>query len=190
MPEKQEPQPSDAELLHAALSDPAAFTALYRRHVDRVYRYLLFQTGQVEDAQDLTSQTFVIALERLSSYRGEGSVHAWLLGIARYRLLNHRRSQRHTVALESIDGVLPAPLDLAEAVATSLQRERVVRALRVIAPDRAEAISLRFFGELSTAEVAQTLGKSPAAVRMLIHRGLTDLRRQLAPTAATLEGEP
>ena len=189
MPEKQEPQPSDAELLRAAHSDPAAFTALYRRHVDRVYRYLLFQTGQVEDAQDLTSQTFVIALERLASYRGEGSVQAWLLGIARYRLLNHRRNRRHTVALESVDGVLPAPLDPAEEVETLLQRERVVRALRGIAPDRAEAISLRFFGRLNTAEMAQTLGKSTAAVRMLIHRGLSDFRRHLAPITASLERE-
>lgn len=62
-----------------------------------------------------------------------------------------------------------------------LRLERVAQALRGLSPDRAEALSLRVFGGLNTAEVGQVMGKSQAAVRMLVHLAVRDLRERLAP---------
>ena len=61
-----------------------------------------------------------------------------------------------------------------------LEMRRVARVLRLLSPERAEALVLVLFGGLSMAEAAQTLGKSEAAVKMLIHRGLTELKERLA----------
>ncbi|HXQ32655.1 MAG TPA: sigma factor, partial [Anaerolineales bacterium] len=72
----------DVRLAHQARADPEAFAELYRRHVQSVYRYYLAHTGNVKDAEDLTSQTFMAALEGIRSYRGTGPYITWLMGIA------------------------------------------------------------------------------------------------------------
>jgi RNA polymerase sigma-70 factor (ECF subfamily) len=65
-----------------------------------------------------------------------------------------------------------------------LQLEQIAQCVKtILTPDRAEAVALRIFGGLSTAEVAQVMGKSEAAVKMLIHRAIADLQQYLAPHA-------
>jgi len=63
----------DETLAREATENPAAFAELYRRHLSRVYRYLLIRVGDVHDAQDLTAQTFLAALEGIAGYRGRGN---------------------------------------------------------------------------------------------------------------------
>ena len=171
----------DEALAREARENPAAFAALYRRHLNRVYRYLLIRVGDVHDAQDLTAQTFLAALEGIAGYRGRGEFVAWLLGIARRKAADHFRQGRTTLPLEAAAHV-PDPNPLPDAVVEQRSRlERVTRALRSLSPDRAEALSLRVFGGLNAAEVGRAMGKSEAAVRMLVHRAMRDLRERLAP---------
>jgi RNA polymerase sigma-70 factor (ECF subfamily) len=177
---------ADRALAQKASRNPQAFSELYERHVDRVYRYLLSRTGNRDDAQDLTSQTFLTALEQLPRYRGEGVFVAWLMGIARNKATDHFRNRRPETDIdESFD--LP---DSGEATDDLVERqlavESVARKLKVLAPDRAEALSLRLFGGLEVAEIAPILGKNEAAVRMLVFRGLRDLQAQLNPDQESL----
>ena len=72
----------DARLAQHASSDPQAFAELYRRHMRSIYRYHLAHTGNAGDAEDLTSQTFMAALEGMRSFRGGGPYITWLIGIA------------------------------------------------------------------------------------------------------------
>src|SRR5260370_27674626 len=75
------PLAADDELVERALRDRAAFGELYRRYLPRVYRYALARTGDAEQAQDVTAQTFLAALEGLASYRRTGTLLASLLTI-------------------------------------------------------------------------------------------------------------
>ena len=174
----QYPLMDDARLAHQARADPEAFAELYRRHVRSIYRYHLAHTGNVKDAEDLTSQTFMAALEGIRSYRGTGPYITWLIGIAsRKRALFFRRNGTRTQV--SLDAALHIPtpsLPTDKAAARRLQMDQVLGALHNISPDRAEALILCFFSELSFAEAGIVLGKSEAAVKMLISRGLHDLR--------------
>src|SRR5512146_915126 len=100
--ETTSPPMNDSQLASRARADCEAFAELYRRHVTRVYRYHLVHTGNVSDAEDLTSQTFMAALEALGSYRAAGSFAAWLMGIAmRKRLMFFRSRNRLDLPLES-----------------------------------------------------------------------------------------
>jgi RNA polymerase sigma-70 factor, ECF subfamily len=170
----------DDELARRAQQDPAAFAALYRRHLNRVYRYLLARLGDVHLAQDVTAQTFLAALESLPSYRRQGTFAAWLLTIARNKAADAFRGRRITVPLETAaqaESTAPSPEAI---VASRLELQEVVRALRTVSPERAEALALRFFGGLDAAEVAAAMGKTEAAVKMLVHRAVRDLRERLA----------
>lgn len=167
----------DRTLMAAAQRDPSAFTALYRRYLDRVYRYLRYRVGNEQDAQDLTTQTFLAALENLASYRNEGTVLAWLLGIAYHKLIDWRRKEHYRTGPLSWAEASPDPTLQPEVQVTQqLTREALEQSLLMLAPERAEAIALRYFGELSNREVAAIMGKQESAVKMLVHRGLQDLR--------------
>jgi RNA polymerase sigma-70 factor (ECF subfamily) len=170
------PSMDDARLAKQARADPEAFAELYLRHIKSVYRYHLAHTGNVKDAEDLTSQTFMAALEGIRSYRGTGPYITWLIGIAsRKRALFFRRN-RFEVPLDAALHIPSLGLPTDKAAARRLQMDQILGALRNISRDRAEALILCFFSGLSTMEAGLVLGKSEAAIRMLISRGLQDLR--------------
>ena len=169
----------DRLLVEQAQRDLAAFSALYQRYVRQVYRYLLFRVGNAEDAQDLTSQTFLAAMQGLGTYRGQRPFPAWLLGIARHKAADHFRRRRPDVELESADAVPDGHETLDEVVDRRLELDQVARKLRTLSPNRAEALSLRLFAGLEVAEIAAIMDKNEAAVRMLVFRGLRDLQEQL-----------
>jgi RNA polymerase sigma-70 factor, ECF subfamily len=169
----------DNGLAQKARSDPDAFAVLYRRHLDRVYRYALVRLGDHFLAQDVTAQTFLAALEGIRSYRGDGTFAAWLLSIARNKAADALRRQHITLPLESAaEQASPQPSP-ERVVAARAELHQVIRALHMIAPERGEAVALRIFGGLSVAETAQLLGKSEAAVKMLVLRATQDLRERL-----------
>jgi RNA polymerase sigma-70 factor (ECF subfamily) len=131
-------------------------------------------------AQDVTAQTFLVALERLATYRGEGEFLSWLLAIARNKAADALRLRSATLPLEAaVDVISPLPPP-EQVVATQLRLDAVARALRSIAPERAEALALRVVGGLSAAEAGAVMGKSEAAVKMLVSRAIHDLRERLA----------
>ncbi len=179
--------PSDEDLLARQAHDQAqAFAELYCRHVSRVYRYHLAHTGNVKDAEDLTSQTFMAALEGIRAYRADGSFAAWIMGIAVRKKAQFFRGRKPEVSLE-VANRLPAQLTPTDKAAHKrLQIESVCRALRQLSPDRAEALVLHYFGGLTGGEVGRVIGKSEAAVKMLLLRGIRDLRER---TSLALEEE-
>ncbi len=176
------------DLAQRGITDGDAFAELYHQNVNRVFRYHMAHVGNVKDAEDLTSQTFIAALEGLRSFRGRGSFAAWIMGIAsRKRLMFLRsRGNKPEAPLEAALHIPGPNLSTDKEAHQRLQLESISRALRGISPDRAEAIVLTFFGGLSNAEAGRVLKKSEAAVKMLIGRGLQDLRER---TSLALEVE-
>jgi RNA polymerase sigma-70 factor (ECF subfamily) len=171
-------QADDERLALAARHDPAAFAQVYGRYAAHIYRYLLAQVSSTHDAQDLTAQTFTAALKSIDRYRAQGSLAAWLTVIARNLAINHYRRHKREVPLTD-DTPLTTPAT-EEIVGQRLRMASVVQALNQLPAERAEVIRLRIFAELSTSETAQAMGKSEAAVKMLLHRALNELRQYVA----------
>ncbi len=174
----QTKEQDEIDLARQAVSNVDAFAELYRRHMTRVYRYHIAHVGNVKDAEDLTSQTFMAAMEGIRSFRGSGSFAAWILGIASRKRLMFFRGSRPEVPLEAAVHYPSPGLPTDKAAAQRLQLESVSHALRQISPDRSEAIALIYFGGLSNLEAARLLNKSEATVKMLVSRGLQDLRER------------
>lgn len=174
------PAASDAELIRQAQTRAgrAAFAALYRRYVTPLYRYFYARTGSPALSEDLTSQTFIAALKGLPRYRERGSFAGWLFTIAARRLADHLRA-RPSWPLDQA-GDLPAGDPLPETVIEqAAQIARLMRAVQALSPDRMQAVSLHFFGELSLQETARVMKRSKVAVKSLINRALSDLRKRL-----------
>jgi len=157
-----------------APSDPVV--AIYATALPRVYGYLLPRCGSTSLAEDLTSETFLAAVK--ASRQGnltEVSV-AWLVGVARHKLVDHwrgqEREQRSLAATEplvdNIEDPWPEWLD-SEAAYAALARLPV--------PQRA-ALTLRYLDGLPVAEVADHLGRSVHATETLLVRSKAALRRE------------
>jgi RNA polymerase sigma-70 factor (ECF subfamily) len=126
------------------------------------------------------------ALEGIRSFRGNGSFAAWIMGIASKKRLMFFRAGKPEFPLDAAVQYPSPELPTDKAASQRLQLETVSRALRQLSPDRAEALILIYFGGLSNVEAGQVLNKSEAAVKMLISRGLQDLRER---TSLALEVE-
>ena len=177
----ESPSIDENELAREAVANADALTELYRRHVTRVYRYHMAHTGNVKDAEDLTSQTWMSAMEGIRSFRGTGTFAAWIMGIASKKRLMYFRENKREVPLEAALHIPSPGLPPDKEASQRLQMETVSRVLRLISPDRAEAVILSFFGGLSNLEISRVLHKSEAAVKMLISRGVQDLRERTSP---------
>lgn len=164
----------EAALVEAARHDVDAFAALYRRYVMPIYRYLHSRTGNATDAQDLTAQVFLEALESLSRYRDRGNFAAWLFTIARRRAVDHYR-RTSAVPLDDIDD-LPARSDL---MADVIERETLAQLgalLSQLDAAQLELLQLRFAGDLTFQQIGVVQGRSEAAVKMALRRLLDHLR--------------
>jgi RNA polymerase sigma-70 factor (ECF subfamily) len=171
----------DAALVRLALDDPAAFGELYQRYRTRIYWYLRARTSSAEDADDLTQHVFLAAFARLHQYRErKASFATWLFTVARNAAIDYHRRQRTTT---DWDGLPAAPQctddgDLAHEV---IRREAVARMSGLVAtlpPEKRELLALHFAAELSIAELAAVIGKSPGATRMQLSRLLHSLEEQ------------
>jgi len=186
---------SDATLAQAAKRDVNAFDALYHRYADRVYRYCYARTHNRADAEDLTAQTFLACLESLKRYREHNTFAAWLFRIARNTCAHyHRENYAHPESELLEDCPLPNVIGLSENADTNAQnpeqaairhalRDCLHRAMRILSSDRREALRLRFWGGLSAREAAQVMRRDASAIKMLVWRGINDLRKRCVDEA-------
>ena len=161
---------NEASLVEAARSDPVAFARLYRRYVTPIYRYLYQRLGNAKDAEDLTSQVFMEALESLVHYRERGAFAAWLFTIARRKAIDAYRRRTPSLALEEVEqmpGIGEEPL---EQVLQGEQLERMAALFAGLGEEQRELLRLRFTAGLSYAEIGGLLGRSEAAVKMAVFR--------------------
>lgn len=165
----------DAVLVRAARRDPVAFAALYQRYVTPIYRYLYSRVGNAADAEDLTAQTFVAALEGLPGYHERGNFAAWLFTIAHNKAADHHRQHHPQLPL---DEALNSPRHGENPMTSMMRKETLQRLSALVAgleEDKQELLRLRFAGSLTYAQIAQVVGSSEGAVKMAVHRLLNRL---------------
>jgi RNA polymerase sigma-70 factor (ECF subfamily) len=179
MPDWQAPDPDEAALVQRAIEgDREAFGDLYERLLPTLFRYVATRIEEVAEAEDVTEAVFVRAWEALDRYRPSGApLRVWLFRIAHNLIIDRYRSQRPT---ESLDDEQRDPADSIEAgVLAEEEQRQLASALRRLEPDQREVLVLRFVNAFSHAEVAEIMGRSGGAVRVLQHRALNALRHVL-----------
>jgi RNA polymerase sigma-70 factor (ECF subfamily) len=154
-----------------------AFLALYESYAAPIYRYLYSRVHNAQDAEDLTAQVFLTALEHQPRHP-EASA-AWLFTIARNRSVDFfRRRSMRDVPLDEAHGP-PGADDLAERLSETEDARAVFAVIAEFNPDERELLSLRFAGELSYAEIGECLGRNKEAVKKQIYRLLERIEKKL-----------
>lgn len=174
----------------AQAGDADAFRAIFERYAPGLRRFLRDLTRNDAAADEATQETFVRAHRRLDSLREGHKLAAWLFGIARNVLFEHRRALAAEVSDEDAEAVVEAVLPAPSPEALVLDRElegALDAALAALSPPRRAALLLRIDHGLGYEEIAEAMGWTLPKVKNEIHRARLRLRATLA---AHLKEEP
>jgi len=144
----------------------AALLATYDRSLPHVYGYLLSRCGRQVLAEDLTAETFLAAVDAVRRDASAPVSTAWLIGIARHKLVDHwRRLEREERTLRAVEGTATDdPWD------TQLDGLRARAVLEALAPQHRAALTLRYVDDLPVTEVAHALDRTEHATEALLVR--------------------
>lgn len=183
-----EHEADDAEIVARAHLDRRAFSPLYARYVDRVYRYCHRRLGTREAAEDATAAVFTNALAGLAGFRG-GSFAAWLFAIAHNVCLNAGR-RRPDLPLTAADDLPTHDLAAApEAAALAAEERRTLHGLLAgLPPDQRRVVDLRLSGPTG-AEIAEAMGRTLPSIKMLQARAFARMRAAYAAGSAAEEAD-
>ena len=167
-------------LNRARALDPDALAAIHDAHYEGVYRYLSFRVDDVQTAEDLASEVFTRFLGALRDRnRPPNTIRGWLYGAAGYVVKEHYR-RRKKQAYAPLDENLPSRAAGPEQRAEALMANEALRqAMATLTEEQQHILALRFGLSMPIKEVADAVGKSEGAVKMLQARAVAALTRQL-----------
>ena len=164
----------------ARAGDAWAFGRLFDHYHQPVYRFVATRVRRPSDAEDLTQLVFVKALEALPRYEARGiPFGGWLFRLARNSVIDHVRTRRDHVDLESATHQPGLDAGPDEVTVARQELDDVAAALAALTDEQRDAIALRFFAGLSAREAAEVMGKQEGTIRGLQFRAIAALRREL-----------
>ena len=174
---------SDEDLaLSLQQHDSSALQPLVERHHSALIGFLYRLTGGDRQlAEDLAQEAFLRVLRGIHQYRYPRRFKPWLYAIATNIARDHYKSAdaRHTLNMNEADNVnLPAE-EPEEAVLQTDEEQHLIGALRTLPPHQRETVILRYYQELSLAEIAETLSIPIGTVKSRLAAGLRQLKTQL-----------
>ena len=178
----------ETALAEAVKGDQEAFGILYERYVGRIYNYVYYRTGNHHDAEDLTARVFYRAIRNISNYQDRGlPLSAWLYRIAHNLIANwHRdKSRRPEILLDEGLAFYQSPEHPETTLLQNEERDRLLKMIRHLPPERQQLLILKFVEHLSNAEIGQVMGRTEGAVKSLYHRTLLSLRGDLGEWTGT-----
>jgi RNA polymerase sigma-70 factor (ECF subfamily) len=185
----------------AKSGDTLAFRAIMERHNQRLYRVARVVMKNNTEAEDVVQETYLRAFSNLSKFRGDSSLATWLTRIALNEALGHKRKQRATVTLESVETVQETSAQIIQFPAmnseTDPERSAAQHEIRQLLERAMDALPeafrlvfvMRDVEEMSIEETASHLGIRPETVKTRLHRARRLLRQSLdGQLASTLKG--
>ena len=156
--------------------DASAVEVLYKQHVEAIYRYIYYRVSSQRDAEDLTAEVFVRMVEGLPAYRFTGApFESWLYRIASSRVIDFHRRNRRRPESDLDESLADSSTHPEEQILQNQEIETLRAALRQLTDDEQSLLILRFVEHRSHIDVAEILGKTPAAVKAMQHRALIRL---------------
>ena len=187
LPPEDGPKANLDELaLRAKAGDEEAFSALYSELLTPVYRFVYFRVPRQQDAEDLTSEIFFRVLRGLPNFQQRAGVPfaAWVFRLARNAVIDFHRAKKEVVEIPEDTPELRTTGHTPARAESALEHQRLRKALDKLPPTQGLVVSLSYLAERSTAEIANMLGRSETAVRLLRFRGLARLRRHFPTDTA------
>ena len=157
------------------------FSQIYDEHVDKVYRFVFFKVSNEALAQDITSETFTRLWKEISFDREVKSPSGFLFRVAKNLITDHYRVKDQNPAnLDNLDNVLvDQKEDVLSTIVQNDEMRTIKAALDQLSEDSRLAVSLYYIEQLPYSDVAKALNRSQGATRVMVSRGMKQLRKIL-----------
>lgn len=176
---------TDVILIKKAKKDKQKFEALYKKYINKIYNYFWYRVGHDQDvAEDLAQETFVRAYQALPQFRvTEKSYLSYLLAIAHNLLVNYYRSPK-PISIETTG--IDVPEEIWSKLETKDNIRSMWRAIQQLSIKEQDILYLKYQKGYKVAEIAEIVGKSENAVKLILSRA----RKKLAahPYLASMRG--
>lgn len=161
----------------ARLQDPKVVGEIYERYQLAIFRFLYYRVGDLQTAEDLTSEVFIRMIKGLPEYTHDKfSFKAWLFRIARNLSIDHYRSSNRRKEIELDEDQIPNHDNPLDHVEQGLTNEKLSQALNKLPTNQRDVIVMRFVNGMSIREVAQVMNRSQDSIKGLQRRALIALR--------------
>ena len=172
-------QADEKTIINCQKGNLKEFGFLYDKYVRRIHDFIYFKTYHKETAEDLTSKTFLKALEKIKHYNSKiGTFSSWLYCIARNTVIDHYRTKKNTTDIEDVWD-LSAEEDVESDIDARENLEKVKAHLAKLSPEHRDIVILRVWQEMSYAEIAEVLGKSEDSCKMMFSRVVAGMKEDL-----------
>lgn len=172
---------SDPAAAREFINSELAFERTYDSEFSRVYGYVRYRVGNADTADDLTSQTFLKALDRLATFDpGRGEIGTWLLGIARNVVRDHLRARRRWgwLPLELAERAAPEP-NPEQRVIRAERDQQLLDALAGLSNRERDVLGLKFGADLTNRAISRVTGLGESHVAVIVYRAVGRLRGRL-----------
>ena len=168
----------DAATIEAARrGDRRALARLLSALQDVWYRFCLSMLHDADRAADATQETGLRFLKQIASFRGDSQIQTWSLGIA-LNVVREAKHRRLTAGDDDLDQ-LAVERSSTGSIETHEETDMVKRILQTLPDRQREALTLRFFEDLSVEQTAAAMGCAEGTVKATVHQALRALREKL-----------
>jgi RNA polymerase sigma-70 factor, ECF subfamily len=159
------------------------FSQFYKQNLDKVFRFIYLRVDKVETAEDITSQTFLKCWQTNdNSQSAIKNLQAFVYRVARNQIIDfYRQKNKKPLSLEELreKGIEILQKSFVFKIELSFEMENLKKVLQRISPAYSEIIIWHYVDDLSTEEIAQILNKKENNVRVLLHRALETLKKEV-----------
>lgn len=176
----------DERLALAQKGDKQAIADIYKSYFEPIYQFVRLRVGDVQIAEDLTSDVFVKFIRALKNDKGpHSSLRGWIFRVARNIIYDHYGEQP-SLPSETLDQWLASDENTDPEVQAmrAIETERAIQVIGMLAPTQQEVLMLRFDQQLSLQETADVMDKNVNAIKALQFRAVNTLRQILQDSEA------
>lgn len=160
-------EPTDYELVQAALDNPEEFRKLYRKYSEGVYRFVRYRVNTSMDAEDIVSDVFFKVLKKLKTYDPQYAFSTWIYRIARNAVIDFYRKRKIDVDIEQIAEIAETVEPQGERVDVKMHVEHIMKQLN---KDERILLTMRYVDDMAYKDIAKATGKSEASLRTTFSR--------------------
>ena len=166
-------------LQKAQNGDSEAFGFIYDHFADKIYRFVYFRVGHKEVAEDILSDAFVKAWQKINQINTPQALSGWLYQIAKNNIIDYYRLKKEFVPLEEVENLLEDAINPVDTVNLGIQQQNILNVMNQLSGEQHDVIKYKFFEDLTNEEIAYVMGKTEGAVRVLQHRAIMRIKELL-----------
>lgn len=149
---------------------------IYKQYSKTVYKYVFCLTNNEDIAEEITQETFAVAVQKINTFRGTCKISVWLCQIAKF-LWYKECKKINKINFEDLEA-LQSPDDIENLIIEKQDKLQIFKYIQMLDEKTKDVMYLRLIGNLSFIEIAEVLGKTPNWARVTFYRGKQKIKEE------------